>query len=81
MAQKVRVAVAIVALTPLPEFWCGLKQYLQEKLPERAADIQCIEARVFGIPITGTENELVRIEFGEEPYDPKSQEATDSKGD
>lgn len=81
MGQKVRMAVAIVVLTEIPEFWETLGEFIDKHLPERAKDIQVLRSCAYGIPVSGTEDEEVRIEFEEEPSDQKIQEATDSKGE
>lgn len=65
MAQKYRMAIAIVVLTEEPLFW--QKDSLCEFVGSRVADIQAIEVRSYGIPVTGTENDPVKIEFDGEP--------------
>lgn len=65
MAQKVRVAIAIVVLTEEPEFW--RKESLCEFVGSRVADIENIMVHSFGVPAIGTENEKVQIEFEEVP--------------
>jgi hypothetical protein len=69
--QKVRIALGIVVLTEMPEFWRGLKEYLAEKLPERAADIEAVRGHTFGIPIDKEGPNPVRIEFEETEVPPK----------
>lgn len=64
MAQKVRVAIALVVLTEEPEFW--KKEALCEFVGSRVADIQVIETHTFGVPAMGTEDELPQIRFEEE---------------
>jgi hypothetical protein len=74
MGQKVRVAIALVILTDRPELW-NSKEEVAVSLVNRQNDIEAIRIHRFGVPVSGTENEKVRIEFEEgEKSDAKETE-------
>lgn len=64
MAQKFRKAIALVVLTERPELW-ETTEDIAVSLASRQEDIELIKTHTYGIPVTGSENEPVKIEFGE----------------